>query len=122
MKNKPMKNAKMNKILGCSNTAMKLGTDGEKRFLSSAGKTQFQPNHHFLAEDDIPLVLPAYNRHLCPVNTFSHILPDFHFCHKSEARKFLCFFTPQYVFEKKRKSLNFNTKTFFILLISEITL
>ena len=97
MKNKTNKNAKMNKIFRCGNTAMKLGTDGEKGLLSTAGKIRFQPNHHFLADDSIPLALQAYDCHLRPNNTFSHILSNFHFCHQGGAWKFLCFFTPQYV-------------------------
>jgi len=81
MKNETNKIAKMNKILGCSNTTIKLGTGGEKELLSTAGKTRFQPNHHFLAGDDIHLALQAYNRRFRPMNSVSHILPDFHFCH-----------------------------------------
>jgi len=102
----------MNKILGCGNTAMKLGTGGEKGLLSTGKKTRFQPNHHILAEDDIPLALQPYNRHLRPMNTFFHILADFHFCHQGGAGKFLCFFTPQYVPILKRK-LQFHRSNIF---------
>ena len=91
MKNKTNKNAKMNKSFGCGNTEMKLGTGGEKGLLSIARKTQFQPNHHFLADTDIPFPLRAYDCHLRLMYsyTFSHILPSFHFCHQGKAGKFL---------------------------------
>jgi len=38
MKSKTNKNAKMDKIFGCGNTAMKLGTGGEKRLFCQLPK------------------------------------------------------------------------------------
>jgi len=109
-KNKTNKNAKINKIFGFGNTAMKLVTGGGKGLFSTVEKSRLQPHHHFLTDDDIPLALWAYSRHLCPINILSRILP---FYHQGGEGKFLCSSTPQYVGIKKKKKSQFHNHNAF---------